>query len=174
MLCLCVTGIRGRQREGGCGETVMNKMSPMEVTVVFLLSGSKKPQESWMGGNTLVKWSRDWRVCPGLLGIHKRQKSCIVISNYRRACGFVCCFFFSRRFSSEVAHIATQMSILLAFDLKWSLSCHDLFLLILLLQIAWIRCSVSLKRRRRCAFLCDARPTDSYCCSNCFSLSVGH
>lgn len=64
----------------------MNKMSPMKVTVVFLLSGSKNPQEPWMDGNTLVKWSRDWRVCPVLLVIHKRQKSCIVISKKKSFC----------------------------------------------------------------------------------------
>lgn len=78
-----------------------------------------------MDGNTLVKWSRDWRVCPGLLVIHKRQKSCIVISKKKSFCVV---FFFPRSFSSEIAHIATRRSILLAFDLKLSLSCHDLFL----------------------------------------------
>jgi len=59
----------------------MNKMSPMKVVIVFLLSVSKSTQEGWMDSKTLVKWSREWRVCPGLLVVQKRFKSCIVTTN---------------------------------------------------------------------------------------------
>lgn len=59
LLCLCVLGRRAWQRRGGCGGTLMNKMSPVKVSIVFLHSVAENSQQCWMDGNSPVKWRRE-------------------------------------------------------------------------------------------------------------------
>lgn len=92
------------QREGGCGETLMKKTLPRKVGIVFLLPVTKKTRECWMDGDALVEWSREWRVSPGLLVTHMRQKKKMLLLT-REQLAFSSPFW---PFSSEIAHTCSS------------------------------------------------------------------
>lgn len=81
LLCLCVLCRRVWQRRGGWGGTLVNKMSPVKVSIVFLHSVAESSQQCGVDGSSPVKWTREQGVCSSFLIIHRTQKCCILTTN---------------------------------------------------------------------------------------------